>query len=278
MSRQRVGDGGDGFNASGWVLSREAVRRVDALAVERYGVPSIVLMENAAIGLRERALAMLEEIRSREALILAGTGNNGGDGLALARHLHNEGCDVSVLLAGDPEKVSGDAAVNLTIARRMNLPLERLDRSAGAEVLERSAGRRVLVVDALLGTGLSDAARGTAAEAIGQLNRIREPGMAVLAVDVPSGLDCDTGEPAGGGAAVQADATVTFVALKPGFLRLDAQRWTGEVHVAGIGAPRELVEELGVRLEDARRGERGGDGGEPGPAPEDRGRAAGRGG
>jgi len=236
------------------VLSREAVRRVDRLAVERYGIPSIVLMENAAIGLRERALEMLASARSQRVAVLAGPGNNGGDGFALARHLHNTGCDVVVIATGDPAAYRGDAATNLAVIRSMGIRVVGFDAPAGPAVLEDAARPPALLVDALLGTGVREAVRGSVGEAIACLNRLRSPGAPVLAVDLPSGLDCDSGLPAGGGAAVEADATVTFVALKPGFLRLGAQRWTGEVTVAGIGAPRRLVEELGEWVEDSRRG------------------------
>lgn len=241
------------------MLSRDAVRRVDRLAVDRYGIPSIVLMENAAIGLRDRSLDMMLSLGADRIVILAGPGNNGGDGLALARHLHNAGAEPLVLLAADPERIAargGDAATNLAIVQKMHIETERLDRSAGAEMLERSASGPVLIVDALLGTGLRDAATGVIRDTILHVNRLKEPRVGVLAVDVPSGLDCDTGEPAGGGPAIVADATVTFVALKPGMLRLEAQRWTGDVSIADIGVPRGLIEELGEHMPDTRPGPR----------------------
>ncbi len=241
------------------MLSREAVRQIDHLAVERYAMPSIVLMENAAIGLAAHAIAMLGELGTTRAVILAGPGNNGGDGFALARHLHNEGCDPTLLITCDPAKYTGDAATNLTIARKMGIPIFGLDGAQGAEVLEKAADGPVLLVDCLLGTGLRDAPRGVMRDAILHVNRLRAPGVAVLAVDVPSGLDCNTGEPASilaglSALAIEADTTVTFVALKRGFLQLGAQRWTGEVFVAGIGAPRELVKELGKFVADTRPG------------------------
>lgn len=255
----------DQCTRGGWVLSREAVREVDRLAVERYGMPSVVLMENAALGLAGVAGAMLDAVRTNRAIILAGPGNNGGDGFALARHLHNAGREVSVLVSTDPGRYTGDAATNLRIVERMGLEIGRLGTSAGAETLEQGARGPVLIVDALLGTGLHEAARGVIGDVILQVNRLREPGVVVLAVDVPSGLDCDTGEPAGGGPAIEADATVSFVALKRGFLTLGSQRWTGEVSVAGIGAPRVLLGELGEFVPDTRPGM--GEGEEPPPAP-----------
>lgn len=260
----------------GWVLSREAVREVDRLAVERYAMPSAVLMENAAIGLAERAGEMLADLAGGRVVILCGPGNNGGDGFALARHLHNAGREVLVLLTGDPGRYAGDAGMNLRVIEKMGVTIGRLDRSAGAEALEHAATAPVLIVDALLGTGLREAARGVIADVILQVNRLRQPGVAVLAVDVPSGLDCDTGEPAGGGPAVEADATVTFVALKPGFLRLRSQRWTGEITVAGIGAPRELIERLGKFVADTRPGAAGEDAQTELPAPSGHGRGGSR--
>ncbi len=243
----------------GWVLSREAVREVDRLATARFGMPSIVLMENAAIGLCTRAVAMLRDLGTARAVILAGPGNNGGDGFALARHLHIKGYDPDVLLTTDPARYAGDAATNLAISRSMGIPMHRLDVSEGAEVLEHAAQSPVLLVDALLGTGIRNAARGVIGDVILQVNRLRAPTVGVLAVDVPSGLDCNTGEPASNlagdsGPTIEADATVTFVALKRGFLQLGAQRWTGEVFVAGIGVPRELVEALGEFVSDTRPG------------------------
>ncbi len=266
-----------------WVLSRQAVRRVDQLATERFGIPSIVLMENAAIGLRDRATAMLLELGTDRAVILVGPGNNGGDGLALARHLHNAGAKPRVLLTTDPHRLAHtptDAAVNLATVQKMHLPIERLDTASGAEVLEHAADSRVLIIDALLGTGLRDPARGVIRDTILHANRLRAPGVGVLAVDLPSGLDCDTGTPADNGPAIEADHTVTFVALKPGMLHLQAQRWTGEVTIAGIGAPRELVEELGEYVADTRRGPhrepaaRSNTETPPGSPPESHGRAA----
>lgn len=237
------------------VLSREAVRRVDRVAVERFGIPSIVLMENAAIALRDRALVMMDRLATDRAVILAGPGNNGGDGLALARHLHIARMKPSVLLTGDPGRPATagcDAAVNLGIIRHMGLPIRSL--SDGPSLAGMMPDAPVLLVDAMLGTGLSDAAREPIASIIRAINRARSRETAVLAVDVPSGLDCDSGLPAGGGPAVEADATVTFVALKPGMLHLDAQRWTGEVTVGGIGVPQALIDELGELVADNRRG------------------------
>jgi NAD(P)H-hydrate epimerase len=231
------------------VFSRARVRDVDRLAVEEFGIPSIVLMENAAIGLCEVALEMLEGLGGSAALIACGPGNNGGDGLALARHLHNAGVEVHIVLAADPSRYGGDAAINLRIAQKMDLPLTISAPPDPGVALDRAAAalpRPAIIVDALLGTGVDRPVTGPLRTLIERLNSLRTPQSPVLAADLPSGLDADTGEPLG--AAVVADATVTFVGLKPGFLTLAAQPFVGEIHIADIGAPAELVRRLGVPL------------------------------
>jgi NAD(P)H-hydrate epimerase len=232
-----------------FVLSRQGARDIDRLAAEQYGIPSILLMENAAFHLADVAMHLTEEAEGARVLIFCGPGNNGGDGLALARHLHNAGASVEIMLAAPVSEYTGDAAINLGIARKMELPIVRL-----AEDADGDAGRAVdrfapdLVVDALLGTGITSTVREPIAGLIGWVNALGRKGATVLAVDLPSGLDCDSGEPLG--AAVQADVTVSFVGLKKGFTSLTAQGYIGEVIVVDIGAPRELCERLGKRLED----------------------------
>ncbi len=215
-----------------YILDRASVRAVDRAAIEEYGIPGIVLMENAARGLAAEALRMLRGSPRPSALIVCGGGNNGGDGWALGRHLHNHGCAVTMAPLEEPRPGS-DAAVNCAICRRMKLREAPAPR-AGAQF------DVTLVVDAIFGTGLDRPVTGAAAQAIGWINRCARP---VLAVDVPSGLDCDTGEPLG--IAVRARRTVTFVARKPAMTMAAARRYTGKVVVADIGAPVELLAKLG---------------------------------
>lgn len=213
------------------MLTRRQARLVDRICAEAYGIPGIVLMENAARALADAALQMLVQLKGRRVLIVCGGGNNGGDGYALARHLHNSGCLVTLAAAKPIEQLEGDAATNARIARRMNLPIEpatpQLLGSAPAD----------LIVDALLGTGLDKAPNQAVAALIRAMNHRPEP---ILAVDVPSGLDCDTGRPRGAAEdCVRAERTVTFVAEKVGFP--NAREYTGEVIVGDIGAPPEAI-------------------------------------
>jgi NAD(P)H-hydrate epimerase len=226
------------------VFTRRSVREVDRLAAEQYGIPSIVLMENAGLHLAE---VVLDSAQSDEptVLIVCGPGNNGGDGLCAARHLHNAGARVRVVLSGPPDDVRADAGINLAIVRAMGITLAH-----GAPAFD-AAARDVepeVVVDALLGTGLERPVAEPIATLVRRINALSEAGAVVVAADLPSGLDCDTGEPLG--IAVRADTTVSFVGLKAGFLRLGAQEYLGDVIVADIGAPRELLAKLGQPLAD----------------------------
>ncbi len=235
------------------VFDRASSRAVDRTAVEEFGIPSIVLMENAARALAANALEMMHASPG-SVLIVCGSGNNGGDGYAAARHLHNAGCEVTLCARGEP-RAQTDAAVNRAICERMRL------RFIDINQLERSGTTPALVIDALVGTGLDRQVEGEAARLIQLMNEMRSRGSRILAADIPSGLDCDTGRELG--TAVRADRTISFVGWKKGFLTPgipgtpgiprtpeirdgnDAAWFTGEVVVGDIGAPAELVRRLG---------------------------------
>jgi NAD(P)H-hydrate epimerase len=225
------------------VLARDQVRCIDDLAINDYGVPGIVLMENAGRGAAE--IIDRDYGPHGSAFIACGTGNNGGDGLVIARHLHNAGWSVRVMIAGDASKLSPDAAINDRIIQAMNI--ERIVAADGAaqQDLAKSILPREVVIDALLGTGFQDRVRSPLAEVIAVLNAAAR--RALIAVDVPSGLDCDTGEP--GGVAVRADLTITFVALKKGFLAEHARPYIGGCKVVDIGVPRELIRRITSEVE-----------------------------
>ncbi len=212
-------------------LTRAQVREVDRIAIDEYGIPGVVLMENAARAVVDAALALMIDFRTPGVLVLCGGGNNGGDGLAAARHLHIRGAEVQVALTVDPSHYAGDALVNWRIVKAMGLPV----KDATPELIR--AFNDSLVIDAIFGTGLAEPPREPFAALVQAVIDSDHP---VLAVDLPSGLDCDTGELLGA-TAVVADRTVTFVAEKAGFANATARPYLGEVIVAGIGCPRELT-------------------------------------
>ena len=224
-------------------LNRQQVRQVDRLAVEELGIPGVVLMENAG---REVAMAALDVLEGdlqvfagdARVVILCGGGNNGGDGYVAARHLANHNAKVTAFAAVDPATLRGDAAIHYAIAAKMNLvePLFTEDQLlAAAQPLSEAH----LIIDALLGTGFSGAVRPHLAAIIDTANAMKERGALIVAVDVPSGFDCDTGTPSN--AAIYADVTVTFVAPKTGFAQPQAELYVGRLTVGDIGAPLWLI-------------------------------------
>lgn len=217
------------------VLNREQTREVDRRAVADYGMSGLVLMENAGRGVAE-FLCRLGT--AGPVVVCCGKGNNGGDGFVVARHLDLHGVSVRVLLWAEPEELSGDAAVNFGILQKSDTPIEVLGRPHDRERLHRLLGGTAWIIDALLGTGATGPPRPPIDAVIDDLNT---SGVPIVAIDVPSGLDCDTGRAAE--ATIRARHTCTFVAQKPGFLTPGADAYTGAVHVLDIGAPRRLIEE-----------------------------------
>ncbi len=212
-------------------LSRRQVREFDRLAIEQWGVPSVVLMENAGRNAADAIDSYLRGAAGKSVAIVAGTGNNGGDGFVIARHLQMRGAEVMVFLIGEPERMTPDAATNFAILRKLGIRIRPCPSEAIRDLAE-DLRRFDLVVDALGGTGISGALRGDLAAAVGQTNAC---GKKVVAVDIPTGLDCDTGQAEG--PAIKADLTVTMVARKQGFDAPGAEAYTGKVVVVDIGVP-----------------------------------------
>ncbi|HLW66307.1 MAG TPA: NAD(P)H-hydrate epimerase [Gemmataceae bacterium] len=211
-------------------LTRAEVREIDRRAIEEFGVPGVVLMENAGRGAAELLMGL--DAAKQEAVICCGKGNNGGDGFVIARHLDNHGWRVRVLLFAEPADLTGDAAIMFGIIEKSGLDIEIKPRLPIPEFEESS----IWIVDALFGTGLSGMVRSPFGDLIKGMNASPSPRFAV---DIPSGLDCDTGHTLG--ATVRAKATATFVAQKKGFAEKSAKQWLGDVNVIDIGAPRCLL-------------------------------------
>lgn len=241
---------GAGFHATDselLVFTAAALREVDRLAASRYGLPTLVLMENAGRELARATLDRMGAAAGARIAVVCGPGNNGGDGFTAARHLTNAGAEVLVLLS-HPEPRTPDAAGQLKTLQAMGVPTADV-AARPRELAERAVttlGGVHAVVDCLLGTGVNRAPEGPVRELIEWVNHAHRHGVLVVAADVPSGMDADTGGHAG--PVVTADVTVTFAGLKQGFLSLDAQGLLGDVIVADIGVPRELLDQLGQRL------------------------------
>ncbi len=224
-------------------LTRDQSRQLDRRASEEYGIPGMVLMENAGRG----TVDVLERLGiSGPVVILCGKGNNAGDGFVIARHLEIRGHAAKVLLLFPPSELTGDAATNFAILEKTNVPIveieqnDELDNQArGAAWLNCAACGADWVIDAMLGTGAHGEPRPPLDVAIDWMNA--HPARK-LAVDVPSGLDCDTGEPALH--TIRADHTCTFAAVKIGFTKPAATPYLGQIHVCDIGVPPRLVDDV----------------------------------
>jgi NAD(P)H-hydrate epimerase len=247
-------------------LSREEVRRLDVKAGEGLGLPTLLLMENAGRGAAGWLAELLGAIppdaggrpltpppslphpevphgpRPARVLVLCGPGNNGGDGGVVARHLDAWGFPVRVAWFARRDQLRGDAAAQWTILEKSGVAQSAWFDDHPCETIDPQALQALLtgadwLVDGLLGTGLSRPVEGPLRAVIEAINHSGKP---VLALDLPSGLDADTGQPLG--AAVRAEATATFVAAKLGFAAPGAADYTGEVAIIDIGLPRCLLE------------------------------------
>jgi NAD(P)H-hydrate epimerase len=248
-------------------ITRDQSREVDRRAIQECGMSGLVLMENAGRGVTDILCRLMGEKgdsphfceapsgpfremgtvpffpaadrRAGHVVVCCGKGNNAGDGFVIARHLDLRGHSIRVLVWAEAAELTGDAGANFAILQHCGVPLELFGSRHEAARLEDVLARADWVVDALLGTG----ARGEPRPPLDAvINQINAAAVKRLAVDLPSGLDCDTGLAAQH--TIRADETCTFVAMKRGFLAPGAERYTGRVHVLDIGAPRRLVEEV----------------------------------
>lgn len=210
-------------------LNRKQLQEIDRLATDKYGIPSLLLMENAGRAAAEETLKLIHK-KSTKVVVICGKGNNGGDGFVIARHLHNKNYKVSVIYLGhikDRKSRSEATDINLNIARKLGIPIYTLNK--GVLRLLKSAD---VIIDAIFGIGLTRAIQGPLKELIAQINSLNKP---VVAVDIPSGLDTDSGRPLG--IAIKAKLTVTFGYPKKGFKNPSARKYIGKVVVADISLP-----------------------------------------
>lgn len=220
------------------VCYAEQMRNIDRAAEEIASIPSIVLMENAAIACVEE-LKKDFELSKRTVAVFCGKGNNGGDGLAIARHLYNLGVKVKIYLVSGNDFL-GDAKINYDIVNSMDISLDTITDTDGLEYVIRSYD---IIVDAILGTGISGTVRGNAFEVIKLIN---ENARYILSVDVPSGINSDSGEICG--ICINANKTVTFAAYKVGMFMYPAADSVGEVVVKGISIPQNVIDSQNVQL------------------------------
>lgn len=220
------------------VPTAEQMQELDRKAIETYRIPGIVLMENAGRGATEVISNAFPDIQKRRVAIIAGKGNNGGDGFVIARHLLNRGVSVKVFLLSNPKALRGDAETNFGIFQRMKGEVFPVPSSKDYQKVKKDLEKFDLLIDGIFGTGLDAEVRGYYREVIDHLNTLQKP---IVAIDIPSGLDANTGKPLG--TAIRASLTATFGLPKVGHLIPPGLDYVGDVHVVDIGIPRRLVDE-----------------------------------
>jgi len=224
------------------VVTPSEMKKIDHMAIQQLGIPGIVLMENAALKVVEVIERSYPLKKQDKVVVLVGAGNNGGDGLAVARHLFLRRINVEVILLAQQAGISGDAKINLDIAKRMGIPLLFLGDEGDLFRMEPHLSGAALIVDAVFGTGLSRMVEGIFAKVIEFVNGVSVP---VVAVDIPSGVNGEDGHVMG--TAVKAMDTVTFEHPKRGHLLYPGRKYTGRLHVVPIGLPRDSAHAIGVQ-------------------------------
>jgi len=218
-------------------ITPEKMREIDRRAQEEFGIPATILMENAGRAVFQTAMEMLSEKRERKVTVVCGRGNNGGDGFVAARHLMNNGIDVSIFLVADVRELKGEAEANYhraeKVAKTMGKVIETLNEENLAS-FEDEVGGTSLIIDGMFGTGLAREVGEPEKSIIQLINDSEKP---VLAVDVPSGLDAANGKVLG--VCIKASKTVTFARPKTGFI--GNEKYTGETITADISIPRTLL-------------------------------------
>lgn len=221
------------------IVNSAEMRLIDNTTIEKYGIPSIVLMERAGLSV---SLRIKELCNNRRVFFLCGGGNNGGDGIAAARNLHNSGYKVSVLILSEKEKLSFDCKKQYEIAKKFGVPM-----TFSMKVSERDIHGAGVVVDAIFGTGLNRDIEADIAAVIKSVNLLRlKNRFIVLSVDIPSGISADNGSVMG--VAIKADYTVTFGLPKIGHFLYPGADYTGRLFVEDIGFPKEIINTKRLRL------------------------------
>jgi NAD(P)H-hydrate epimerase len=218
------------------LVTASEMQEMDRRTIEEFGIPGMVLMENAGRGATAFLLEKFPDIVNEKVGVIAGRGNNGGDGFVIARYLKQKGCEVQVYLLADSGRVRGDALANLKLLKPLGVPLVEIPDEASFSRIKSEMDGIDLWVDAIFGTGLKSDVKGYFKTVINYINGLKKP---VFAVDMPSGLNSDTGQTRG--ACVSAGATATFAFAKTGHMVLPGAAYTGDLEIVDIGIPPHIV-------------------------------------
>jgi NAD(P)H-hydrate epimerase len=222
-----------------YLVTADEMREMDRRTIESFGLPGRILMENAGLGATRFFLKRFKDIENKRIGVVAGRGNNGGDGFVMARYLAQRGMAVTVYLLSERKKVAGDAAANLSLLPSLNVPVIEMPDPQSFSAHKTAMRHEAIWIDAILGTGLRSDVKGFFREVIDFLNHLNRP---IFAVDIPSGLDSDTGRPCG--TCIRADATATFAFAKTGHFLLPGADYTGNLKIVEIGIPPHVADSV----------------------------------
>jgi NAD(P)H-hydrate epimerase len=225
-----------------YLVSANEMQTMDHRTIESFGIPGRVLMECAGRGATRWLLKKFGDLSQKRIGVFAGRGNNGGDGFVIARYLSQKGIQVTVFLLAEKKRVTGDAQANLQLLEPLKVPVIALaDESSFLKCKAMMLGQDIYV-DAILGTGLSSDVRGFYRHVIEFITQSQKP---VFAVDIPSGINADTGQICG--IAIKAAATATFAFAKNGHFQYPGVAYCGDLEVIDIGIPPHITEEIGPK-------------------------------
>jgi hydroxyethylthiazole kinase-like uncharacterized protein yjeF len=222
-----------------YLVTANEMQKMDRSTIESFGLPGRILMENAGRGATQFFLEQFKDAENKKVGVIAGRGNNGGDGFVIARYLAQKGIRVTVYLLSEHQKVSGDAAANLQLLSPLKVPVIETPDATSFSAHETAMRHEAIWIDAILGTGLRSDVKGFFKDVINFINQSNKP---VFAVDIPSGLNSDTGQPCG--ACVRADATATFAFAKTGHFLFPGADYTGNLKIIDIGVPPHIANDV----------------------------------
>jgi len=224
------------------LVTANEMQQMDRRTIESFGIPGRVLMENAGRGATRFFFEQFSDLKNKHIGVIAGPGNNGGDGFVIARYLAQSGVAVQVYLLAAGNRVKGDAAANLHLLKPLEIPVIEIPDEKSFSVHQSDLADLDIWIDAILGTGLKSDVKGYFQNVIEFINALNKP---VFAVDIPSGLNSDTGQPCG--TCIRANATATFGFAKTGHMTYPGAGYTGALEIVDIGIPPYIVSEVGPK-------------------------------
>lgn len=224
------------------IATGQMMRSIDEAATVQYNIPGIILMENAALSVVEVIVDKVKALKQPKVIVIAGKGNNGGDGFCIARHLYQKNIDVVILFVGDTQNITGDALINYKIVCSIGIPIHIVNSNDALSKAQMLLSQSDITVDALIGTGLHAGTYGLVKDTIDRVNTYSQY---ILAVDIPSGVNSETGQVET--SAVKANMTVTFALIKQGLLLYPGCEYVGELVCKDIGIPARLIETMNIK-------------------------------